>query len=45
MILHGACRWAIAAIYIMKKSWAANDAGIPQVRGRAVTGLPVLVLG
>ena len=27
----GGCRWAIAAIVLMKKSWAADDANVSQV--------------
>ena len=30
-ILCGGCRWAIAAIVLMKKSWAADDANVSQV--------------
>jgi mannose-P-dolichol utilization defect protein 1 len=31
----GTAWWAIAAIVLMKKSWAANDAGVPEVRCHA----------
>ena len=30
-IMCGGCRWAIAAIVLMKKSWAADDANVSQV--------------
>ncbi len=30
-VLSGVCRWAIAAIVLMKKSWAADDANVSQV--------------
>ena len=32
-------RWAIAAIYIMKKSWGADDANVIQVQTNLVETL------